>query len=165
MKESGVQKGDLHVGAPQWAVVSAAAAAAAGLVYTNELRYELASPLLSRWFVCRRRNETSPLFIFFSTWNYEFAPYEVNQMLTRARENRGGNYTLRHAIRGYTLIPASRELAGWLLQLFQPINLQILCSIVVEAILYFVPHKCCTCRQSPRQTSCKVKCCFRKPPR
>lgn len=63
--------------------------AAADLVYTNELRYEMASPLLSRWFVRRGRssprNEISPLFIFFSTWNY--APYEVNQMLTRARED------------------------------------------------------------------------------
>lgn len=64
-----------------------------------------------------------------------------------------------------TLIPASRELAGWLLQFFQPINLQILCSTVIEAILYFVPHKCCTCRRSPRQTSYKVKGCFPKPPR
>lgn len=146
MEESGVQKGDLQVGAPQWAVV----VAAADLVYTNELRYEVASPLLSRWFVCRRRNETSPPFIFFSTWNYEFAPYEVNQMMTRARENHGGNYTLRHAMRGYTLIPASWELAGWLLQFFQPINLRILYSTVIEAILYFVPHKCCTCRRSPR---------------
>jgi hypothetical protein len=80
-----VQKGDLHVGALQWTV------AAADLVYTNELRYEMASPLLSRWFVRRRRNssrnEMSPLFIFFSTWNYDYAPYQVKQMLTRARED------------------------------------------------------------------------------
>jgi hypothetical protein len=63
-----LQKGDLHVGAVQWA---AATAAAADLVYTKELRYETASPLLCRSFVRRgqssSRNEMSPLFIFFST--------------------------------------------------------------------------------------------------
>jgi len=88
----------------------------------------MASPLLSRWFVRCRRNESSPLFIFFSTWNYEYASYQLNQMLTRAREDPWWKLCIASCVRKATRSPESREVAGELSEHFQHLNLQILCS-------------------------------------
>ena len=88
----------------------------------------MASPLLSRWFVRCRRNESSPLFIFFSTWNYEYASYQLNQMLTRAREDPWWKLCIASCVRKATRSPESRELAGGLSEHFQHLNLQILRS-------------------------------------
>ena len=88
----------------------------------------MASTLLSRWFVRCRRNESSLLFIFFSTWNYEYASYQLNQMLTRARGDPWWKLCIASCVRKATCSPESRELAGGLSEHFQHLNLQILCS-------------------------------------
>lgn len=155
------------MGAVQWTV--AAAAAATDLVYTNELRYEMASPLLSRWFVRCRRNESSPLFIFFSTWNYDYAPYQLKQMLTRAREDPWWKLCIASCSKKRCCWSCVTRTCRWTVRTLYNLNLQILYSAALKASLYIVCHKFCTwspqqwriCTAVPKIEECHLSACPR----